>query len=236
MQTTYYLSILRPKSAHASLQITALAGTNHFSQRDLLYKLFDYLPPEEKHHQQPKHRALFIYRADLGEDTPLVHLVSAHPPQDQDDLWELETRPYDPLFPTGETVAFRIRINPTVSRGGEPGQKVRKHDLVTDILKSLSQDGATPPPLAAVVRNAGIQWMEWKLQYLGGDLDLAQLKVHSYHKYYAPQGKGGVLSTLDVEGVITVTNPERFREVLLQGFGPSKAFGCGLMLVERVPG
>ncbi|MCI0421919.1 MAG: type I-E CRISPR-associated protein Cas6/Cse3/CasE [Acidobacteria bacterium] len=47
-------------------------------------------------------------------------------------------------------------------------------------------------------------------------------------------GKKIELSTLDFEGVLLVTEPDRFLRALLSGIGPAKAFGCGLMLVRRI--
>jgi CRISPR system Cascade subunit CasE len=39
---------------------------------------------------------------------------------------------------------------------------------------------------------------------------------------------------LDLEGTLTVNEPDRFLERLAAGFGRAKAFGCGLMLIMRV--
>jgi CRISPR system Cascade subunit CasE len=40
-------------------------------------------------------------------------------------------------------------------------------------------------------------------------------------------------STLDFEGVLVVRDPARFIAKVATGFGPQKAFGCGLMLLRR---
>jgi CRISPR system Cascade subunit CasE len=41
-------------------------------------------------------------------------------------------------------------------------------------------------------------------------------------------------SSIDFAGNLTVTDPEKFKQVLFSGIGPAKAFGCGLMLVKPV--
>ncbi len=35
-------------------------------------------------------------------------------------------------------------------------------------------------------------------------------------------------------GLLRITDPDAFRETLIRGLGPAKAFGCGLMLVRRI--
>jgi CRISPR system Cascade subunit CasE len=40
---------------------------------------------------------------------------------------------------------------------------------------------------------------------------------------------------LDISGVLTVSDPPRFLAALAAGFGRSRAFGCGLMLIRRAP-
>jgi CRISPR system Cascade subunit CasE len=40
--------------------------------------------------------------------------------------------------------------------------------------------------------------------------------------------------TVRYDGLLRITDPDAFRETLIRGIGPAKAFGCGLMLVKRV--
>lgn len=48
------------------------------------------------------------------------------------------------------------------------------------------------------------------------------------------KGKAAGFSSLDLTGEVVVTDVERFTRLLMEGTGPAKAFGCGLMLVRRV--
>ena len=55
------------------------------------------------------------------------------------------------------------------------------------------------------------------------------------HRVHRKLGRHGiVVSTLDFEGELRVTDPEAFLSALSNGIGPAKAFGCGLMLVRRL--
>lgn len=57
----------------------------------------------------------------------------------------------------------------------------------------------------------------------------------AYLNHAIPEkGKSAGFSTLDLSGEVLVTDVERFTRLLMEGIGPAKAFGCGLMLVRRV--
>ena len=60
-------------------------------------------------------------------------------------------------------------------------------------------------------------------------------RVCSY-QFNALRQKGSTAgySSVDIEGGVEVTDAGKFRDVLLQGMGKAKGFGCGLMLVRRV--
>ena len=40
-------------------------------------------------------------------------------------------------------------------------------------------------------------------------------------------------STLEFEGLLTVSDPDAFLSGIARGFGATKAYGCGLMLIRR---
>ena len=47
------------------------------------------------------------------------------------------------------------------------------------------------------------------------------------------KGKSAGFSSLDLSGEVVVTDVDGFTRLLMEGTGPAKAFGCGLMLVAR---
>jgi CRISPR system Cascade subunit CasE len=50
-------------------------------------------------------------------------------------------------------------------------------------------------------------------------------------------GKGEVtLRTATFEGILTISDLERFRRTLLSGIGRAKAYGCGLLTIVRAEG
>jgi CRISPR system Cascade subunit CasE len=66
---------------------------------------------------------------------------------------------------------------------------------------------------------------------------LEVLRVSGYRQYrlLKARGKSPIrFSSLDFDGVLTVTEPDRLCQTLFDGIGPAKAFGCGLLLVRRI--
>jgi CRISPR system Cascade subunit CasE len=119
-----------------------------------------------------------------------------------------QCKPFEPSVAEGQHLAFRLRANPTVKRDGKR----------LGLLKEQEQ---------AV-------WLERKAR-AGG------FRVISCH--IVPEGmvkdekhtKQGThpLSFYAVryEGVLEVTDPDRFRETLAAGIGPAKGYGFGLLSV-----
>ncbi|MBE0437199.1 MAG: type I-E CRISPR-associated protein Cas6/Cse3/CasE, partial [Methylomicrobium sp.] len=63
-----------------------------------------------------------------------------------------------------------------------------------------------------------------------------RIRVDGYrqHRFLKRKGNKQVsLSTLEFNGLLTVTDPNLFIKTLYTGIGPAKGFGCGLMLVRR---
>lgn len=65
--------------------------------------------------------------------------------------------------------------------------------------------------------------------------DIPLLEYSAYLNHQIPEkGKKAGFSSLDLSGEVVVTDVEQFTRLLMEGIGPAKAFGCGLMLVRRI--
>lgn len=69
----------------------------------------------------------------------------------------------------------------------------------------------------------------------GFAVEVGALRVEAYrqHRIMRPNGQRMQYSTVDVSGILQVSDPVKFRNALLTGLGRAKAFGCGLLLVRR---
>ena len=64
---------------------------------------------------------------------------------------------------------------------------------------------------------------------------MAKLQNSAYQWHAMPEkGKTAGFSSVDLTGEIEITDVEAFRDVLFNGLGRAKAFGCGLLSVARV--
>ncbi len=54
------------------------------------------------------------------------------------------------------------------------------------------------------------------------------------HHALPEKGKSAGFSSIDLTGEIVVSDASLFTNLLLNGIGPAKAFGCGLMLIRRI--
>ncbi len=67
------------------------------------------------------------------------------------------------------------------------------------------------------------------------DSGLSKLQNSAYQWHALPEkGKHAGFSSVDFMGELQITDVEKFKTVLLDGIGRSKAFGCGLLMIKRV--
>ncbi len=179
----------------------------------------------------------FLFRREQREGRPAFYLVSSRAPVRDQGIWHIEHKPYRPRLRTGQRLAFSLRANPVVTRTDSNGRRQR-HDVVMN-RKHAPDYRDLPererPPLAQLVQEAGIHWLETRAERCGFAFEETAVRVDGYVRHRLPargKGKPIQLSTLDFTGVLEVTDPEAFTATLVQGIGPAKAFGCGLLLVR----
>ena len=160
--------------------------------------------------------------------------LSNRPPQDPHGLFELESKPFEPVLSIGDRLGFTLRANPVVARMVTKGQRGRRHDIVMDALH------AVPPGERAAVRlqtivTAGRAWLNRQGE-AHGFAPCGEAAVDGYDRVRIPRagGEPAVFGMLDISGVLEIRDPARFTARLAVGFGRARAFGCGLMLIRRV--
>jgi CRISPR system Cascade subunit CasE len=136
-----------------------------------------------------------------------------------------ETRDYAPVLravTAGRRFRFRLRANPT--------HAVR--------LPHQNPDARTKR-LAHVTETQQLAWFHSRADSWGidvGDVDGGRVTV-TERKFWS-FGRGGrtvTLGTAVFEGDLTIVEPEDFRRHMVAGFGPAKAYGCGLLTIARMP-
>lgn len=127
----------------------------------------------------------------------------------------------------------------------DPTKKRIRHDVVMEAKTRIGFKDLPPdkrPHLATLIQEAGIEWLKEKGNengfFIDDDSVHPSVRADGYCQHRLYKGKGEKFiefSTIEFNGILTVTDPAKFtKECLFTGIGPAKGFGCGLMLVRRV--
>ena len=112
-----------------------------------------------------------------------------------------------PQLTVGQTLAFRLRANPTVKTDG----KIRALDT----------------------EEAQIDWLVRKSEANGFALTAARTKGGDVIRFRTTRQFDTVLYIVTLEGMLRVTDAARLGEAMDSGIGRAKAFGCGMLSLAR---
>lgn len=120
---------------------------------------------------------------------------------------ETKTVPLDTLLQGGNRYRFRLLANPTVTHGG------KRFGLTSE--------------------EAQLAWLTRQGEKRGFQVEVALVTSRDLLK--ARKGASRLhLQRALFEGILSSCDPTGLRSALLEGIGPGKAFGCGLLSVARM--
>lgn len=166
------------------------------------------------------------------------YLLSERVPEDRHGIFALdEAKVFAPSLKPGDRLAFTLRANATIARGGSAGVRGKPCDVVMDALHALPTNERAARR-EEVAEATGRQWLTKQSARSGFELlDGESVSVVSSYRTLRldrdRRGAPGQLGILDFEGALTVTDPAALIAAIARGFGRAKAFGCGLMLLRR---
>lgn len=178
---------------------------------------------------QSGERNRLLWRLDHLHSTYYLLILSCRPLDQQKladefccDFQDVEWRDYQPLLDRitpGSRWRFRLVANPTISIRSKDGQIRGK------VVSPVHEEDQR-------------KWLESKAEKQGFELDkpvfIKGAKWLSIKK--GSQRKRVTLQEVTFEGVLTVKDPEIFKETLISGFGRGKAYGMGLMTLVSYAG
>lgn len=143
-----------------------------------------------------------------------------------------ELRPFNPQFEHGARLRFRLLVNPAKKVGA--------------VLKSERTDPNRPEPLprkrldgsrVPVPDDKFEHWLERRAASAGFRLRQIDSLVPGYvlARKDNEKGDGARFRSALFNGVLSVEDPTAFRQAVIQGIGPAKAFGFGLLSLAPVP-
>lgn len=198
----------------------------------------------------------FLWREDAGG---WFYLLSKRRPPKDHPLFEVDPpKQFAPNLRSGDLLSYSLRANATVSRPLDgfrtqqrdptlkPSRKTAHHDIVMHAIHAISGDARAEARRLAI-QTAGRKWLEGQGARHGFALRSVSdpsdenappdaLRVDGYRVLRPPRPrKSGQMriGVIDLEGLLTVTEPQKFLAALAAGFGRAKAYGCGLMLIAR---
>jgi CRISPR system Cascade subunit CasE len=225
-----FLTRVMRSAAFTPRELVTQGQLDPYGQHRLLWRLLQTDGANE--------RTRFLFRAEQGDGGPLFYVLSSWQPSIAEAGWRCDSKPLEPDLRTGDRLAFSLRANPTVARADERGKRSRRHDVVMDAKRqSRLGDGTDVKErrMAKIAWEAGRQWLVERSERLGCRFDLDRLEVGGYAVHRLRRARGITFAALDFGGLLEVTDVARFRACLAAGVGSAKAFGCGLLLLRRVP-
>jgi CRISPR system Cascade subunit CasE len=177
----------------------------------------------------------FLFRIDPGPAGRAVILVQSAVQPDWDYAFQnarfllaapAEVKGYEPGFAAGQRLRFRLAANPT--------RKLSRHSRERDG-KPVAEKwiGKRVP----VPSDQLLDWLaEWRVrpdESPGFCIDKDSTTVQAGYIYVNKgwEEGGQRLRSVRYDGILEVTDPDKFRNTLLRGVGPGKAFGFGLLSV-----
>lgn len=156
--------------------------------------------------------------------------LSARPPLGNDLITDLDIRDFRPRLTHGQNLRFAMRVNATVCQRNQNGRG-RRLDVVKRELEQL--DGAGDAwQRHAVTQSAISNWLSSKAPRGGFEAASCQVESHEIISIARGRQLPACFSATEITGQLVVRDPETFVASLASGFGHSKAWGCGLMLIR----
>ncbi|NLN59716.1 MAG: type I-E CRISPR-associated protein Cas6/Cse3/CasE [Deltaproteobacteria bacterium] len=221
-----FFSMIKLRQGIYPHDISHLARQSGYQTHQRIWNLFSDTPDRKRD---------FIYRHETSDGWPTFYTVSHRKPMNLHGIWEIALKKYNPILRPGQRLGFALRANPIRSRRDE-NAKQKRHDVVMEEKLKLKREGKKLE-LPDIVQKQGLGWLQERAESYGFSISANNVRVDGYqqHKLFKRNNIPIMFSTLDFNGILTVTEPDVFiTKCLYTGFGPAKGFGCGLMLVRRI--
>lgn len=167
----------------------------------------------------------FLYRREQLKGAFRFFVLSLEPPTESE-IFDIQYRPFAPTLSTGQSLHFSLRANPTICKAG------KRHDLLMEAKRQV-RGQVNGPDIWQHQQQAAQDWLARQGEQNG--FSLREVNVDAYRQQQVVRAKSRQLiqfSCVDFSGVLVVNEPGLFMQRLAQGYGKSRAFGCGLMLIK----
>ena len=176
----------------------------------------------------------FLFREERIGKGYQYYLLSEIAPLTNHELFLVETKPYQPKLTVGMKLIFSLRANPVVFKNG------KRSDVMMNA-KYLAKQQGLDNEIKIRQNEAAINWLikqsesrGFSLSTIDGQqLDCTVINYTQEQFIKKSTLKPITYSSVDYQGVLTVTDVDLFLNTIYQGVGKSKGFGCGLFLLKH---
>lgn len=167
----------------------------------------------------------FLYRREELQGAFRFFVLSQERPAESA-IFDVQCRPFAPELSVGQILRFTLRANPTICKAG------KRHDLLMEAKRQVK----TQPDSRDIwtyQQQSALEWLSRQGEQNG--FSLREASVDAYRQQQIRREKSRQMiqfSSVDYAGVLVVNNPVLFLQRLVQGYGKSRAFGCGMMLIK----
>ena len=223
-----YISRIRLNQGHDVFDFLKQHRKDLYSDHQLIWSLFPDRPDEKRD---------FLFRKEIRYDRPVFYLLSEKKPESAHSFLSVDTKKFDPVIRENDAFYFSLRANPVVAKKVEGQEKSKRYDVWMNARHEGKAQGLTGTKLLNYSEDRVKEWFISRASDFGFSLEEEALVVDNYQQnsFYKKKDKGGniTIGSVDFNGVLRVTDREKFRQTLVKGIGKSKSFGCGLLLIRR---
>ena len=180
------------------------------------------------------------YKSINGKKKKHYYVLSKEMPKKLEKIFNIETKKFNPILKKGMKLGFVLRVNPTICVYKHGAKRGTRHDILMHAKKQLKLkegEGHIGLNLNEYFEKVAVSWLldQKRLEKWGISFQVNPLvKGWKSEKTFNSTNNKISFTWVDYEGVLSVEDPELFMQVLQNGVGRAKAFGCGLFMIKRV--
>jgi CRISPR system Cascade subunit CasE len=205
-------------------------GGSLFWEHQMIWNLFDNTPEQTRD---------FLYRReDTPGRLPFYYVLSTRSPDTDCEGLDVQSKKYNPVLQQGDLLRFDLRANAVVThKVNNNSNKRKRRDIIeakVDEYKQRYKNAEDRPRPSVIHQKAAQLWIDRQAKNNGFSITDFFVDNHSFNRIKKPNDANTrQFTSLDFHGQLVVENPDQFTDALANGFGRSKAFGCGLLLLAR---
>ncbi|MBD2783304.1 type I-E CRISPR-associated protein Cas6/Cse3/CasE [Xenorhabdus sp. DI] len=229
----YLSKITLHPSVHHLQPLSRRVKNDVYAAHQLLWQLFT---------EQEARNFLFREEQTLS-GKPEFWVLSTTKPAETFPQFQIQTKPFAPQLRDGQKLAFKLRVNPTVCLTDKDSGRQRRHDVLMNAKRQAKHQAKCAgismdsDEIEALMTQAGQAWIqdEKRLASWGIRFDFPpDIERYTQHRSFKASGQKVEFSSVDFQGVLTLSDSELFLAQYRKGFGRAKSFGCGLMLIRAL--